>query len=155
MPTNIIKLLQRTRQALEINKGGIGRCPCMINALAEAVRRFRINEGQEPLMYKSKRGKLLICQEKHECPVITMENYCKWYNVYVIYSSGEIGTVDYNVLDEIEKQSGKVLTDNHLWHPWLLEEYAESIDGTVDPVTLDVVTGRWILEHCDKETSEI
>ena len=50
MSTNIIKLLQRTRQALEINRGGVDRCPCMINAIAEAVRRFRVDEGMDTQM---------------------------------------------------------------------------------------------------------
>ena len=50
MSTNIIKFIRSTRQALEINKGGAGRCPCMINAIAEAVRRFRIDEGMDTQM---------------------------------------------------------------------------------------------------------
>lgn len=103
----------------------------------------------------SKRGIPLICQDVRNEPTITVENYCKWYDIYVIYPDGSIVTASWTKMREIEESSGRTLIGDHIFHPLLLSEYANIIDGSVDEVSEEVVTGRWIFEHYEKDIDEI
>lgn len=93
------------------------------------------SERDHPLMY----------QRVLDVPVITVENYEKWYSIYLIQPTGEIEEVPVKVIEE-------VMGDNcwwidHRWHPKLLLALAKHYGGEVPDTTIEVVAGRWVLEQ--------
>ena len=107
-------------------------------------------------MYVSDRKLPLICQTLNtKFPTVTVENYCKWYNVFVINPDGVVVTADWEVLNMLEYKSGKCLIGDHVYHPDLLVQYADYIGGYVDDVSLETVAGRWMFEFHDKSPEEL
>ena len=107
-------------------------------------------------IFKSERGIPLICQGKdNNKPVVTVENYCKWYQIFVIYPDSTVVPADWPTLNKINKSSDKHLIGDHIFHPELLEKFADHIGGYVHDVSLEAVTGRWMFEYHDKTAEEI
>lgn len=98
------------------------------------------SERNHPLLYWHTEG------FPADCPVITLENYPKWYRIYVVLPTGEVTTAGIVDIIEIENQSEKVLYLDHNFHPELLEKLAEQYRGIVDEVSLEVAAGRWSFE---------
>ena len=98
-------------------------------------------------MYCSDRGIPLICQQVYNIPVITLENYCKWYNIYVIMPDGNVSKVDMDLIQCIQDKSPIHIMDTHIWHPIMLEKIASHLQGYVDDVSLECCYGRWMMEH--------
>ena len=106
-------------------------------------------------MFKSDRGKPLICQEKGTKPIITVENYIKWYHIFVIWPDGNVTKASFDIIEQINNHSTKTLICDHLFHPLLIEKYAEITDSLVDEVSLATITGRWMFEYYNKEIKDI
>lgn len=94
-------------------------------------------------MYKSERGFPLLCQQAIGVPVVTLENYEKWYHIYVIQPNGIVEIVDPGLV--VELASKETLLIDHEFHPKLLLLIAQKIGGSVHPVSLEVAAGRWIM----------
>lgn len=92
----------------------------------------------------SERGHPLMHQEMVGVPVVTVENYEKWYSIYVIMPDGKVEAIPTNVVLEIMGDNGWWI--DHRWHPSLLLALAKHYNGEVPTTTLEVVAGRWILE---------
>ena len=88
-------------------------------------------------VYKSDRGMLLVFQEIDAgIPVLTVENYCKWYCLYLVDSSGDVTPVDF-------PEDG--YTD-HVPYPDAVEALAESRGWVVDEQSMEMIIGRYMLE---------
>lgn len=98
-------------------------------------------------MFKSDRDIPLICQGVHNCPVITVENYIKWYTLYVIHPDERVESLCYpgfeNHLDEPQGEMG---FHDHCPNPRAVCKMAERLGYDVDEVSLDAITGRWHIE---------
>ena len=87
--------------------------------------------------YRSDRGMYLVFQEVVKyMPVLTVENYCKWYCLYLVDSSGDVTPVDF-------PEDG--YTD-HVPHPDAVEALAESRGWVVDEQSMEMIIGRYMLE---------
>ena len=54
-------------------------------------------------MPESKRGIPLFFatgSQNCEIPVVTVENYCKWYDLYLVFPSGMVAIIEYDNLEE-------------------------------------------------------
>lgn len=127
--------------------------------LLDASRRLDVLR-QEASKYgnilKSPRGIPLICQDNSSDKVIiTLENYLKWYDIYVVYPDNSIITVPGNVIDDICAKSSITLISDHCFRPYLLELVAEYYQGEVDSVSLEVAAGRWMFDVKDCNISDI
>lgn len=107
--------------------------------------------------YVSHRGIPLLAQEvdPEGRPIVTMENYCKWYSVYALHPDGRVESIDPDdVLRKVEKRVGGCLMGDHNYHPTLLTEVAKELGWVVDPKALEMVTHRWAVEIEDEDDSK-
>ncbi|MFO5742282.1 hypothetical protein ACLBPW_29705, partial [Klebsiella pneumoniae] len=50
--------------------------------------------------------KLPLCfKGVYDIPVVTIENYCKWYGLNIVYPDGRVEWVDTDLLAEIKRES--------------------------------------------------
>jgi hypothetical protein len=76
--------------------------------------------------------------------LITVENYEKWYNLYIIQPTGEVEIVPTGVIDDY--YPGRYWVD-HVWHPALALKVAKHLGGEVPATSLEVIAGRWVLKR--------
>lgn len=98
---------------------------------------------QPAQVFRSDRGFPLMYQEVSTTPVITLENYDKWYNIFVIQPDGTVEIVNPGLIDELN--DGTLWVD-HTFHPKLLLLIAKHYGGQVPPTTLEIAAGRWVME---------
>lgn len=100
--------------------------------------------------FRSERDIALITQEVEEKSVLTVENYVKWYTLYIIYPNGEVEEID-NLLKEnkdnplLEKVSD-ILNDgwyDHCIKPDTFKKIAEVLHLTYDTATIETVERRY------------
>lgn len=102
----------------------------------------------ETFTYKSDRGMaLLYVGEPLDLPVITLENYIKWYNIFMVMPDGTVQTVPIEMVQKALDESRTALQIDHNFHPELLDRLGELLNAEVDERATEVATGRWVLEY--------
>jgi len=92
--------------------------------------------------YFSERGiPLVYWGQPPNKPTITVENYMKWYTLYVIKPNGEVTQLNTHDYD-FDGGWG-----DHIPHPQLVLDVAKKLDMEVDDNALDMVAGRYAREH--------
>lgn len=123
-----------------------------MRALLEKVRkeRNRLRNIKGNRVYLSDRGiPLLYVAEPCEVPVVTLENYTKWYDVYLVMPDGSVQVVE-GVLALVDKFDDAWWVD-HLYHPRLLYRLAQVLNATVDERAIEVAAGRWMIERLEDD----
>jgi len=92
---------------------------------------------------RSERDKLLFLYISSDVPIITLENYEKWYNVYVVFPGDIVEAIPGDLVAEACGNDG--LHIDHDYHPQLLHNLAKIYCGQVDHLALEVAAGRWVL----------
>jgi hypothetical protein len=107
-----------------------------------------VEEEKEVRTYVSERGhSLMFVGEPLEVPVITLENYEKWYEIHVVMPDGSVQGVNVKTLQEAENKDFKAMWIDHDFHPRLLYRVAELLDGCVHETAVEVAAGRWAINH--------
>lgn len=97
-------------------------------------------------IYYSDRGMpLLYMGAPLEVPVLTLENYTKWYRIFMVMPDGSVTDISDQVNEALSKYSDAQIRD-HSYHPRLLYRLAEMNKGCVDERAIEVAAGRWIIE---------
>jgi hypothetical protein len=97
-------------------------------------------------VYHSNRGfPLLYMGLPLEVPVVTMENYTKWYRIYMVMPDGSVEDVS-ALIDEVMAQYPDAMMSDHCYHPRLLYRLAEMNKACVDERAIEVAAGRWVIE---------
>lgn len=101
--------------------------------------------------YLSKRNiPLLYIARPPTKPVITMENYTKWYDIYIVHSDGSVEVVSPELIEEVKDECSDkeytCLQYDHLYHPYLLQRIAIKLNAFLDERALEVAAGRWYFE---------
>ena len=87
-------------------------------------------------IYFSDRGiPLLYTNAPIDIPVLTVENYCKWYKLFLINPNGSVEI--FNDFDE---------WIDHCPIPTNLEKYCEEHNITIHDTALEVILGRYMIE---------
>lgn len=71
--------------------------------------------SEKKKLYYSDRGHPLIFEGKTDCPVLTVEDYCKWYNLYVVYPNGTTHKVLYDSYKSVQEDES--LWADHCFNP--------------------------------------
>lgn len=96
------------------------------------------------------------------CPIVTVEMYSKWYDVYVIEVDGFVVKVDHlkyarkwgeAIRDTYDK--GLSFLGDHVWHPYGIQAFADLIGGEVQDEALEMLVGRWVTEHKNTPLEDI
>ena len=90
---------------------------------------------------------LLWYGEIPEGGIVTLENYWKWYRIYLIKKDGTVHDLDwwdYNIKEEFP------MWTDHLVHPKLLERIAKHLGACVCPQSIEIAIGRWSLKKLEQ-----
>ena len=91
---------------------------------------------------------LLYVAEPLDKPVLTMENYTKWYRVQLVMPDGLVIDVPTGKIEEANDKLDLQGWVDHLFHPKLLIQLAKDLDAWIDERAIEVAGGRWMRE-CD------
>lgn len=102
-------------------------------------------------LYFSKRGHPLITTETSDKPILTVENYCKWYSIQVLMPDGEVKELCHDIITEVEHllPTGCGAVD-HNYHPQLLEILSIYLDMHYSNEAVEMITGRYVIEVNEK-----
>lgn len=95
------------------------------------------------MLIVSDRGIPLLCQEIQTWPLIVLEDWNKWYSVFVLFPDGRVEKVGVDVIEEIEDT---ILYQDHNFHPKLLALLGKHYGAEVDWKSDEMATGRWVHE---------
>jgi hypothetical protein len=84
-----------------------------------------------------------------DCPIITVENYCKWYSPYVIMSDGVIRKITSEEICQATDEYSNAWHIDHCFHPKLLLKLAEMLNGEACEQSIEMAAGRWVMEQMD------
>jgi len=90
-------------------------------------------------------------------PIVTMENYCKWYGVQILQPDGRVEHVDYDLLclyADAPDATPPYQMGDHNYRPELLESVAKHLGGVVDPKALAMTRARWAVEIEDEDSDD-
>ena len=91
----------------------------------------------------SKRGHLLVFGARSaDPPVVTVENYCKWYALQVVMPNGDIAEHDFG---QLEPYATHYVSD-HIPNPIAVVRWAMAMGFEVNTESLEMMIGRWMLE---------
>lgn len=97
--------------------------------------------------YLSARGiPLLYVRAPGDKPVLTLENYTKWYGMDLVMPSGLVEGVDPEIMSAAADEEKYCVMGDHLFHPRLLIRVAKKLDAYLDERAVEVAAGRWMLE---------
>lgn len=106
-------------------------------------------------MLTSNRNIPLIYQGTSRVPTITVENYSKWYDLYVVYPDGTVQAIDYyNSVEPNVESNGESSILDHTFNPLYVKRIAKFFNYQIDHVSLETIIGRWILEYRNEFDSD-
>lgn len=92
----------------------------------------------------SERGFPLLWQRQCDEPIITVENYEKWYNLFVVHPDKRVEVVDSSLILELSEKGSSLWID-HEFHPRLLLLVAQRYGGCAHAEALEMAAGRWVM----------
>lgn len=100
-------------------------------------------------LFLTERNEPLITTEVQDKPVITLENYTKWYDIYQLMPCGKVIKVPVMEILKVEKTMANnhiPFRVDHVWHPSILPLLAKQMDCYYDEQAHEVLVGRWVME---------
>lgn len=88
-----------------------------------------------------------------ECPVVTLENYEKWYEIFIVTPNGQVEAVPVETIRAVMDKYHDTHWVDHCYHPRLLYRLAKHLGGCVDPIAVEVAIGRWLIQRTDDESN--
>jgi len=139
--------------ALGIAARGRTREDAVFRARASAIARA-VSVETHPC---SPRGIPLVCggvPDEGCPPVVTVEDHCKWYELYVVHPGGKVEPVHFGHLEPAARERGISTCADHAPNPSTVWRWAESMGYEVDDESLERMAGRWVLERDGRYTVE-
>lgn len=96
-----------------------------------------------PKIHYSPRGHPLLYVGDPPCDLIVLENYCKWYEVFLLKKDGTVEPIDVFVSIGITQEVGKAWMVDHCFHPYLLDALGRHYGAEVHDLSREVAAGRW------------
>jgi hypothetical protein len=107
--------------------------------IEEVVYQFHLSERDIPLVW--------IVPPLPGEVVLTVENYCKWYSLYLIHEDGRVEKIPFP--DQGWAQSGESAYADHVPNPTVVQRFAERKGYLLDTQAFEMIIGRWELEYVD------
>lgn len=80
-------------------------------------------------------------------PIICLELYTKWYDVYVVQVDGSIETVPSDLFLDLASRGAESVVIDHDYHPNFLQRVADHYGGQVCELSKELAMGRWFLTY--------
>lgn len=104
--------------------------------------------------FQSERGVPLVTQQTHDTkPMLTVENYDKWYDLYIITVDGYVEKTEV-IENELTSKARSLLFDgwsDHAFNPNHFKELAEEMNFNYDTATIESVERRWQTDHLNMD----
>ena len=101
-------------------------------------------------LYSSERDIPLVCMDYEITqPTITVENYIKWYDLYLIDTDGKVATIPYELMEEISNEFNILFMGDHIFNPEAVIRLVDKHGWVIDDVSYEVIIGRWEQEMKD------
>ena len=92
-------------------------------------------------MYLSDRGQPLVyVGSPQDLPVLTVENYVKWYTLHVVHPGGRVKAVNF---PQASPPGGGSAFVDHAPNPLACQQLAAKRGWVWDENSLDMIWGRW------------
>jgi hypothetical protein len=106
-------------------------------------------------LYYSHRGIPLVFYDdrtdniRRDDSVLTVENYLKWYNLYVVHPNGTVQEVPFPSSDKYAKFGPEYATAycDHVPNPRVVSLFAEETGYRMCEQALEIIIGRWEQEY--------
>lgn len=100
------------------------------------------------IVHTSDRGIPLVLLGTPTRNTLTVENYVKWYDLFIVNSSGVVSKVPREAYDKVQVVGNDLITvwSDHAINPVAFQALAEYLGVEVDEVAEEVVIGRWVSE---------
>lgn len=79
-------------------------------------------------------------------PVLTVENYCKWYGFYLVHQDGTVTSVDEDAYHKAMHADPEAVSGDHVYSPRMMRIIADQLGAHLCNQSLEMVVGRWMLE---------
>jgi hypothetical protein len=89
---------------------------------------------------------LVYMHEPWTKPIVTIENYCKWYDLYLVHPDGRVEAVPFPE----ERIEGAPYLD-HAPNPSHVLHWAERMGYHLHEESEEMMIGRWEIEYHDRE----
>jgi hypothetical protein len=89
---------------------------------------------------------LLYVAQALDKPVLTLENYTKWYTPMLLQPDGTVVEVEGKILSEVHDKHSDAMWIDHRFSTRFLYRLAQHLDAYIDERAIEVALGRWILE---------
>lgn len=100
------------------------------------------------VLFLSERDLPLMLTHLPKVPTLTVEQYLKWYKLYLVQPDGQVLPVEYDALD-VAGLEGYV---DHVPNPQNVIQLAQRMNWEIDDLALELIIGRWHWEVlCDYE----
>ena len=97
--------------------------------------------------YLSERGiPLVYIGPPRYKPVLTVENYCKWYGFHLVHPDGSVTSLSSDDYYEIQNHDLNAISGDHLYSPRLYYRIIAALNLHRCSETIDMLTGRWVSE---------
>jgi hypothetical protein len=113
--------------------------------LKAELARFR--RSAEMRHYSPRGFQLVYIGDRRTQPIITCENYSKWYDLFVVTLDSSVETLDFSRLESICHDDTPYV--DHAPNPIVIMRLAKLIGYSVDEQSYEMMIGRWELEHTD------
>lgn len=107
------------------------------------------------MTYLSARGIALVATGPADVPVLTVENYCKWYTLHVIHPDGHGAPVGYDELEAYCSKDEMSAYVDHAPNPVLVERMCDALGWYMDPQSYEMMVGRWIAEGLSMTMADV
>lgn len=97
--------------------------------------------------YTDRRQPLVFHGIPEEVPVITVENYIKWYEPWLVLPDGSIRKVTFEEMEPHAVALDTFAMGDHVFNPAVIARMAQENGWLVDTNAMDMIVGRWIQEH--------
>jgi hypothetical protein len=77
-------------------------------------------------------------------PRVTVENYLKWYHLYVVHPGGAVEAIDFP--DDRDARSGESAFVDHVPNPIAVVRMAKRLGYQVCSESYEMMVGRWVTE---------
>lgn len=118
----------------------------------ECSKRIEAEKKQYRLYFSERGLPLVYCGPPLEHPIVTIENYCKWYHLYLVMPDGSVKIYEpkkenlQKYEDEIE---GKYYCDDHNFNVEIVEQVADEEHIFSDDQSMEMIIGRYERERRD------
>lgn len=98
------------------------------------------------MLYYSDRGiPLITLQTIEDKPILTVENYEKWYRLFLLHPDGKVTIVSIEDIEAVLDDQ-KISNIDHYFNPLLLQPLADRLNAELPSEVLEIISGRWLLE---------